>query len=181
MLDRGELVVVEKDHSTRLDQAAEEEQIDKQPVEAVVAVDEGEIELFARTDEPGKHDLGLLGVVLDERGDPCLFKKLESQSGEPRVLVRVDGDVAGSHVSDGKQPVTDIDSRDPVSEADLDRASGAFSYDPVPKLLSLGRSGRYGKELMYRAVGVGRRCTGAENLLDQPTNTASIHGGRLGP
>src|SRR5579864_7828193 len=109
MLDGGKLVVVEKDHATRTDQTAEEEQIDKQPVEAVVAVDEGEIELFARTDEPGEHDLGLLGVVLDERGDPCLFENLESQSGEPRVLVRVDGDMVGSLVSDGKQPVTDID------------------------------------------------------------------------
>src|SRR6266545_3697404 len=63
--DRRQLVVVEKDDPAGLDQATEIEQIDKDSVEAVIAIDEGEVELGSLGGKARQDDLRADGMMLN--------------------------------------------------------------------------------------------------------------------
>ena len=91
--NRGKLIVIEEDDSPGVHEMPEVDEVEEHSVEAMIAVDEAEVEAPALLEESRQHDLRILSVVLDELRDPRLVKGLQAAVGEPRRLVRVDDDV----------------------------------------------------------------------------------------
>src|SRR5919107_2570271 len=87
--DAGQLVVVEEDYPPGSYQAAEVEEVDEAPLEAVVPVDEGEVEGPGSIEEGGQRVLGVFGGELHNPPDPRLVEKLQAAVGKPRGLVGV--------------------------------------------------------------------------------------------
>ena len=52
-----------------------------------------------------------------------------------------------------EQALADVERRDGVAEADLDRPDGPLPHHPPPQRLPLGGASRDGKEVVARAVG----------------------------
>src|SRR5581483_12344580 len=88
--DRRQLVVVDEDDSAAADEPAEIDEVEKDGVKAVVAVDERQIEAAAVAQEARQDDLRLLGMMLDEFGKARFLDGHEPAAAEPRLLVRVD-------------------------------------------------------------------------------------------
>ena len=76
--DGGQLIVVEEQDSAGTDEAAEIRKVQEDPVEAVIAVDKGEVEGTAFRQELRQDDLRWVGVELDETGDPGLIEELQT-------------------------------------------------------------------------------------------------------
>jgi len=70
-LDTRELIIVQEDDSTRMQEAIQIGQVEEHPIEPVVAVDEGQVEVPSLAQEPRERDLRFFGVVLDEVVDPA--------------------------------------------------------------------------------------------------------------
>jgi len=73
----------------------EVDQIDKHPIETVVAVYERQVESFAAAKERRKGELRFLGTMLNHGGNPGLVEELQTAVGEPTILVRIDDDMVG--------------------------------------------------------------------------------------
>jgi hypothetical protein len=76
--DAGQLVVVEENDPSGLDQTAKVEKVDEYPVETEVSIDEREVEAPGFVEESGQHDLGLLRVVFHHLPDPRLIEDREA-------------------------------------------------------------------------------------------------------
>jgi hypothetical protein len=72
-------------------------------------------------EESRKRNLRLLRVVFHHLDDPRLLQELQPAIREPRRLVGVDGDVSRRRIGVPEQPLADVERRDAVAEADLDR------------------------------------------------------------
>jgi hypothetical protein len=123
----------------------------------VVAVDEREVEAPALGHEARQGDLRLLLVELDELRDARFLEELEPAAGEPRRLVRVDRDVSRLRGAVLEQAGEDVERRDAVAEADLDRPPRALAPDPRLQGRALGSADRDGKEAVHGAVRAGDR------------------------
>lgn len=111
----GKLVVVEEHDAPAPNEAAEVDQVDENPIEAVVAVDERKVECPALLDESGQRDLRILGVVLHEVRHPRLAEELQTAIGEPPALVGIDHDVVSCRVAVRDQPFADEQGGEPVA------------------------------------------------------------------
>src|SRR5215210_3015961 len=107
--------------------APEEDEVDEDPVEAVVAVDEGQVETPAFAEESGQRGLRSLRVVLYHLRDPRLLQELQTEVREPLRLVGVEGDVSRRRVRVTEQTLANVERRDAVAEADLDRLRRPFA------------------------------------------------------
>jgi hypothetical protein len=154
-LHRRQLKVVDHHDAAGLEKPAEVDQVEKHAVEAVIPVDEGEVEPSPGGEEPGKRDLRLLREVLDARTDARVVQKLEAAAGESRELVRIDRNVASVRIPGGEQAVADEQRRDAVPEADFDRPSGALLNDPLTKCAALGERHGDGEDVVRGAIGAG--------------------------
>jgi len=137
----------------------------------VVAVDEGDVEGAALAEEARQRKLRFLLVVLHYPSDPRLLEELQAQAREPPRLVGVDGDVAGhSFAGVREQAFADVQRREAVAEAYLDRARRLLAYDPIPQRLPLGGAHRDREEVVDRAVRVGDGGAIANEALDHTAN-----------
>jgi len=85
--DGRKLRVVDEDDAALFQQPTRVEEIDEHALEAVVAVEEGKIELPSQLEQAGQHDLRLLGVELDQIAGattPCAFSATTSPMGHER-------------------------------------------------------------------------------------------------
>jgi hypothetical protein len=69
-----ELVVVEEDDPLRAKQSPEVPEVDEDAVEAVVSVDDGEVEPAALLEEGRQRELGAAWVELDEVAEPGIVE-----------------------------------------------------------------------------------------------------------
>jgi hypothetical protein len=72
-------------------------------------------------EESRKSDLRLLRVEFHHLIDPSLLEELQPTISEPRCLVGVEGDVPRRRICVHEQALADVERRDAVAEADLDR------------------------------------------------------------
>lgn len=86
----GQLVVVEEDDPGGAEQSSEIPEVDEDAVEAMVSIDDGNVEAAAFLEKARQRELGRPRVELDEIRDACLVEELQSDVAEPGVLVRVE-------------------------------------------------------------------------------------------
>ena len=101
------------------------------PSKSVIAVDESKVEAATFGEETRKCGLRSLRVVLHHLGDPGLVKKLKAAVGEPRGLVRIDGNVACGGVSVREEAFAREQRSDAIAETDLDRVRRLFAFHPL--------------------------------------------------
>src|ERR1039458_6576667 len=80
--------------------------------------------------------------------------------------MRVDDNVDRRVMAPRDQTLADEQSRNPISQSDLDRPGGALVQDPVPQVLALGGAGCNGKEYVFRAVRLGGGSTATSEPFD---------------
>src|SRR5215210_4612552 len=136
--DRRQLVVIEKDDTSRADETPQVDEVDEDALEAVVALDEREVEFSGFVEEARQRDLRLLSIVFYHARDPGLIEELQPAIREPRGLVGIDGDVAHLRTGVPKQALADVKRRDTVTEADLDRPPRPLPQYPIAQRLTLG-------------------------------------------
>jgi hypothetical protein len=100
----------------RAHEATEVNEVEEDAVEAMVPVDEGEVEAPAFAQHPRQDDLRLLGMVLYELGDARLIEELQAAAGKSARLERVDGHIAGRGGSVREQALADEERRAIVLE-----------------------------------------------------------------
>src|SRR5438105_7960377 len=143
--NRWQLHVVHEDDRAGAQQLAAVDEVEEDALEAVVAVDEREVERPPFGKQPRKGRLRPLQVELDEIADACLLERRDAHavvqrgvSGEALELVRVDRDVADL-AAVREQALADEERRDRVAEADLERLPRTFAADPVAQRRTFGR------------------------------------------
>ena len=88
--DRRQLEIVDEDDPALANEAAQVDQIEKDPVEAVIAIDERQIEPPSLRQEARQRDLRCFRMELDQLAEAGLFDELESAVGEPPRLIWIE-------------------------------------------------------------------------------------------
>jgi hypothetical protein len=127
-----ELMIVDEDDPALPEQPPRVEQVEEHALEAVVAVEEGEVEAPALGEQPWENDLRLLGVELHEVADAGFLERAEPDLAVPRAvagtaleLVRVDRDVPSVRAV-RQEAFADEEGRDRVAETGLERSQSPF-------------------------------------------------------
>jgi hypothetical protein len=118
---RRQLVVIDEDDPARAYEPSEVDEVEEDPVEAVVAIHERQVKTPGFAEEARKRDLRLFRVMFYHLRDPRLFQELQPAIRKSRRLVGVQGDVSRHRVRVPEQALANEESRDAVAEADLDR------------------------------------------------------------
>ncbi|HEY5989310.1 MAG TPA: hypothetical protein VIV12_23455 [Streptosporangiaceae bacterium] len=128
------MVVIEEDDSAGAKQPPEVDEVEENGVKAVVAVDEGKIELTTLAEQAGERSLRFLVVVRHHVGDTGLIEKLQPAVSKTCFLHRVDDDMTGAGSPPASSPSQAADPRPPagLAEPDQPRTGGLPAGSPGP-------------------------------------------------
>jgi hypothetical protein len=125
----GELMVIHEDDAAVSEQPAGVAEVEEDALEAVIPVDEREVEAPAFGEQPRQDHLGRLGVELDQLTHACLLEGAKAGVDVAVRQPRVDRHVSSLRAI-REQALADEERRDRVAETGLDRSPGAFPANP---------------------------------------------------